>query len=244
MGDEEFNFRCRDRNSLPTWREKKIVSWENYDAHKKYFERVYEECSVQWAKKTHVRKQGIDRAHFKGASRDQVSQLSKHNKEKLDISYMPDLPPEAMHVAAGFSLRKGNEQSYYVPRAHISLDMWGASLDVITSIVFPKYELWKSQHSSENGDKTRAAHNFLYKTLPFLATVALQDGIYWVDELPDHEVSIYLTRKFPGYHEWSRNARRQLERQSETQEQKRLIKQKREEPYFIECSKFRKINIY
>lgn len=33
-------------------------------------------------------------------------------------------------------------------------------------------------------------------------------------------------------------------REYETQEQKRLIKQKREEPYFIECSKFRKINIY
>ena len=109
MGDEEFSFQSSEQNAVPTWWAKKIVSWETYDAHKKYFDRLYQECSIQWAKKMHVRKQGIDRAHFKGASRETVSQLSKHSKEKLDASYMPDLPPEAMQVAAGFSLRRGSE---------------------------------------------------------------------------------------------------------------------------------------
>ena len=59
--------------------------------------------------------------------------------------------------------------------------------------------------------------DFLYKTLPFVATVSLQDKIYWVIELPQHEVSRYLIQKFPGYHEWAANSRKRLEEQAETE---------------------------
>ena len=70
---------------------------------------------------THLRKQGIDKAKQGGASREDISQQTGHGKESIDVSYLPDLPPDVMHVAAGLSLRHG-ETMYFVSRVFIRFD--------------------------------------------------------------------------------------------------------------------------
>eukprot|EP00957_Ditylum_brightwellii_P008460 641688-Ditylum_brightwellii.AAC.1 len=44
-------------------------------------------------------------------------------------------------------------------------------------LFFPNIVLWRQEIHGGIGDKH--AYNFLYKLLPFLAGVAVQDGIYW-----------------------------------------------------------------
>eukprot|EP00957_Ditylum_brightwellii_P201043 15323818-Ditylum_brightwellii.AAC.1 len=51
------------------------------------------------------------------------------------------------------------------------------------------------------GDKH--AYNFLCELLPFLAGVAVQDGIYWLRNFPMHKVSTYLKTQIPGYEQWA-----------------------------------------
>jgi len=113
-------------------------------------------------------------------------------------SYMPDLPPKAMHVAAGFSLCWGHTEVYYVPCTHLDLtEKWGDE-ETQTHLIFPAIDMWWAHHASDNGDKSRASHNFLYHMLPFMAKVVLQDGIYWVEEFPNHEVSLHLIHNYLG----------------------------------------------
>eukprot|EP00957_Ditylum_brightwellii_P110238 8408216-Ditylum_brightwellii.AAC.1 len=47
-------------------------------------------------------------------------------------------------------------------------------------------------------------YNFLYKLLPFLAGVAVQDGIYWLRDFPMPKVSAYLKTQIPCYEQWAR----------------------------------------
>ena len=51
----------------------------------------------------------------------------------------------------------------------------------------------------------------------------MQDGIYWVNEYPQHEVSYYLLQKFLGYNHWAAMSRRQLEQQAETQSMNEIM---------------------
>jgi hypothetical protein len=70
---------------------------------------------------THLRKQGADKAKQGGASREDTCQQTGHGKESIDVSYLPELPPDVMHISAGLSLRHG-ETMYFVSRIFIRFD--------------------------------------------------------------------------------------------------------------------------
>jgi len=70
------------------------------DAFKKFFDKV----KVKYTKLTHTRKLGIVRAHQMGADRENIILLSKHTTHKVDTSYLPELPYNAMLAAAGFDV--------------------------------------------------------------------------------------------------------------------------------------------
>jgi hypothetical protein len=208
LTDQEFNFYRTSQEDEPTWFSgMKLVSWESLQVHAAHFKRVYEAADVYWLKNTHIRLQGIDRAHFRGAPHESIRQLTKHTPDKLSGAYMPELPPDTMHVNAGFSMRRGFEEEYFVPRTLLNLDEFGDA-DERTGLIFGKVTQWREQAASRNGDQSKAADNFLNKTLPFLATVAIQDGIHWVEDFPRHAVSLYLVRVLgERYLTWASNAR-------------------------------------
>ena len=71
---------------------------------------------------------------------------------------------------------------------------------------------------SDNGNKSEAAVDFLERTIPFLAHVILQDGIYWVRHFPHHPVSLILKDKFRNYEVWAVNAHIALAEQEQAAE--------------------------
>jgi hypothetical protein len=217
--DTHLHFRHTEGN--PDWYAYKLVSWDSYDAHHKVYQRVYKGTNISWGKVTHLRKQGIDKAKRGGASREDISQQTGHGKESIDVSYLPELPPDVMHVAAGLSLRHG-ETMYFVSRVFIRFDdpdfplvanKPNVSDAELAGMIFLHYPRWLREH--ESGLKWQCGTNFLEKLLPFLARVLVQDGVYWVEMDPQHEVSRLLISVFgERYLEWAdkqRKAVREIE---------------------------------
>jgi hypothetical protein len=213
--DTHLNFRHTDGN--PDWYRYKLVSWHSYDAHRKVYQRVYNGTNISWGKVTHLRKQGIDKAKQGGASREDISQQTGHGKESIDVSYLPDLPPDVMHVAAGLSLRHG-QTMYFVSRVFIRFD--DPELPLVANnpnisdaelarMIFLHYPRWLREH--ESGLKWACGTNFLQKLLPFLARVLVQDGVYWVEMDPRHKVSRLLISVFGDrYLEWADKQRKKV----------------------------------
>ena len=79
------------------------------DTFHKYFNRV----GVAYTKLTHTRKLGIICAHQMGADRENIILLSKHTTHKVDTSYLPELPYQAMLATSGFDVFW--REDYYIP---------------------------------------------------------------------------------------------------------------------------------
>ena len=156
----------------------------------------------------------MDKAGTAGVAESAVSTMSKHNADKIR-RYMPELHAEVMKVMAGFH---PNEE-YYVPRCLIDMQ-WHP--DDMVKAVFPRYNQWIQQQQSPQGDHSEAAKNFLHKTLPFLALVALQDGIYWIRDYPNNSASIILRNTFPQYERWASEARKQVDTQQAALEESQI----------------------
>jgi hypothetical protein len=218
--DTHLHFRHTD--GIPDWYRYKVVSWDSYDAHRKVYQRVYKGMKISWGKVTHLRKQGIDKAKQGGASREDISQQTGHGKESIDVSYLPELPPDVMHVAAGLSLRHG-ETMYFVSRVFICFNDEDLPLVAnnpnisdteLARMIFKHYPRWVREH--ESGLKWKCGTNFLHKLLPFLAHVLVQDGVYWVEMDPRHEVSRLLISVFgERYIEWADKQRKRVREMEE-----------------------------
>ena len=65
-------------------------------------------------------------------------------------------------------------------------------------LIFPLYQVWKQQQSDpKHGDQNICAQNLLFETLPSLAEVVIQDGMYWVHDFPNHEATCQLLNILP-----------------------------------------------
>jgi hypothetical protein len=102
-----------------------------------------------------------------------------------------------MLACAGFDVF--NREEYYIPRSYIQVpDTW-------INKIFPFLELWKEQVNNDyRYDNGLAARNFVNHLLPFLATIILQDGIYFTSAFPNHPYTLLLLHKLQGegYEEW------------------------------------------
>lgn len=177
------------------WREHRLQNcWGSYDSANKAFRHVLEKLGLKWSKVTHMKKLGMDYLSKLGVDTNDITSLSKHGKDKK-FRYLTELSPSALMVMAGFSKE---EDTYTISRSSISFGKWLVA-DIINSL-FPDYTEWCDQQRSIDGDRSTAAHNFLFETIPFAATVIWQDGIYWVTSFPQHEWSLFLLSSFPvGY---------------------------------------------
>jgi hypothetical protein len=127
-----------------------------------------------------------------------------------------------MHVAAGLSLRHG-ETMYFVSRVFISFNDEDLPLVAnnpnindaeLAGMIFKHYPRWVREH--ESGLKWKCGTNFLHKLLPFLAHVLVQDGVYWVEMDPRHEVSRLLISVFgERYIEWADKQRKRVREMEE-----------------------------
>ena len=129
--------------------------------------------------------------------------MSKHSKDKI-FAYLTDLLKPVLRVMSGHA----KDADYFVPRTDILVSELGMTEDEVTTCIFPLIGMWRDQQASVGGDDSVAARNFLYVALPFLAEVLLQDGIFWIHDFPDHEISTLLLTRLDGlkavnYESWA-----------------------------------------
>ena len=101
---------------------------------------MYNVCGVTWGKVTHLCKAGLDYASFNGCNQDEIAQMSKHRKEKLDLSYLLELSPPLMHVVSGYSLARPNPETWYNEQVYYDIDSHWGSEDVRVWLLFPSID--------------------------------------------------------------------------------------------------------
>jgi hypothetical protein len=69
------------------------------------------------------------------------------------------------------------------------------------TILVPNYTQYFDQYSNSKV-QWECGSNFLFKILSFLANSLVTDGIFWIEILPNHPVSVFLKNSFPCYVKW------------------------------------------
>ena len=200
-------------DSRPSWWKKSIFGqWKDTRTAGTAYNRILSFSNVSWGKIIHMRSAGIEYASAVGElSGGAVGTMSKHRVGKLDKVYLTELFPPVLRVMAGFK----KKEDYNVMRATLDVP-W--SMEEICAFIFPKLHTWKLQWQSPNGDKSQAADNFLNKILPYLALVVVQDGIYYLRDFPEHELTKLILRVMPpNYEQWAKAARLEIESKTRIQ---------------------------
>lgn len=184
------------------------------------------------------RKAGSIFCTCQGLSPDEVKSLSKHKVDIFRKSYCCEFCIPVLTTLAGFRYHNQKDQ-YWVPRALIGLP-GNLTVDEVTNILFPKRLQWEQQFQSDHGDKdhSKGAEEFLYRILPFLATVAVQDGIFWINHFKRNPATVLLLSRLDGkvgnrhYSVWAREKRnwirdrireRELDEEAGANERRQLI---------------------
>ena len=137
------------------------------------------------------------------------------DSSKMD-HYQPKLIKEVMHIMGGFE----KKEAYYVPRIVLNVP-W--SDEYLCKALFPNWPTWCEEVSSEFGDEY--AKIFVLELLPFFARVAVQDGIYWLDDFPSHPCSNLIKQSLRSptpYEQWASRARTECTELERTQPNNRV----------------------
>ena len=189
------------------WQDEKLIQgWKDDKAVQKAYNTVLDQAGVSWGKVSHLRKAGMEYASSRGELDEAaLGSLSKHTTSKLSKCYNTELFPPVLRVMAGFD----KDDVYFCPRtSHCSREMPEA---ILSALIFPRINEWRQQcRDPVRGDHSEAAKNFLWGTLPFLALVAFQDGIYWIKDFPDHEASRLLVNIMPPWYPRYASTTRQI----------------------------------
>jgi hypothetical protein len=208
--NRDLHFRAPPRRGgerghlIAEWRKIPLITgWSSSTVVTNCYNRVLDSCGVSWSKVSHMRTAGIEYASSRGElGREAIATMSKHtNGDKLETAYVTELFAPTMRVMAGFS----QKDDYFVARSEVECPF---TQEEMSTLAFPHIEEWREQYQSPMGDKTKAAYNFLYETLPFLARVVFEDGPYYLENFPDHEISRKLRDQLPAeYLRWVQGAK-------------------------------------
>ncbi|CAJ1935065.1 unnamed protein product [Cylindrotheca closterium] len=178
---------------------------------------IYVKTGVESCKVTHHRTHCVMHASTEGLQQYQVSTLTKHMNDKLTKSYWAEMERRTMTVMAGFDM----DEAYNVLRTQIGLPL--ESIEACIRALFGNdIDRWKREQEAPDGDKSTCAQKFFSRLLPFLVEVLVQDGIYLIIDHPQHEMSIMLHNKIPGYAQWAAMKRRWVKNELLTFEPKKM----------------------
>jgi hypothetical protein len=130
-----------------------------------------------------------------GFTGEQVKFMTKHNMDIFLKDYCCQINIPVCKALAGFNPLETSD-NYCVPRTRLKMP-GGMNVEQITSLLFPNIHRWRSELASPVGDKVQAtsANHFLYKILPFLSEVCIQDGIYWIKDFPQNTAVMLLLQR-------------------------------------------------
>jgi hypothetical protein len=130
---------------------------------------------------------------------------------RLHTVYMTELHPHLLAVMAGYKASEFNQyfnlqcKLQFEPQYNPNHKADHAPFEDVTRLVFPMYDEYIDRFENSPVDPGVSARNFVYKLLPFLAQVVVQDGVFWIRQWPDHPVSNLLHAQLPN--SYSRIAR-------------------------------------
>jgi hypothetical protein len=175
---------------------------------------IFEYCDIKSNKKTHFgRYMSTDIATFLGIRDEQIARQTKHKLNKLSV-YASELDSTMLHVMAKFLPK----ETYRCPRATIGTPM---PVTVLARTLFPYLPQWEEQLSHPGVDIP--ARHFIMELLPYLAEVCVQDGIYLIEDYPEHAISILLLQRISNYSEWARQKRHDIESMEGNYDADRLL---------------------
>jgi hypothetical protein len=77
--------------------------------------------------------------------------------------------------------------------------------------------------ASPSGDHSKTALNLLFGVLPFATKVVIQDGVFFIKDFPNHEVTKLLLKVMPPtFERWAKGMREQIEKDLESGNQNML----------------------
>lgn len=147
----------------------------------------------KWEKVTHFKKSGIEYATSNGLTLVDTDALAGTKNNPGEKNYRTQLPAPVMKLLAGVQKGKlygsGPIRASFPPPAGLS---WESDSLYLSKIVWKHYVRLLGESESEDGDKGAAMVQILYRVLPFFTKVILQDGVLWVHEHRQHELSFAL----------------------------------------------------
>ena len=171
--------------------------------------KLFRETGIDSCKVTHQRTTAIQHAGLEGLGPTQINYFTHHMLEKQHSAYAAVTDRDTCKVMAGFRL----QDSYFVPCGDLPLPH---PLHFYTNRLLPRLHLWRRQSTHRHGDKSSCCRNWLQGLLPWFVRVLVQDGIYFIRDYPEHELSNFLRNNIAGYERWALQARRWVEDRWET----------------------------
>lgn len=189
------------------WRGCSVIEWDRLSKANDAFNSIFDALNLAPCKKTHFRTFGVDA--LRGQAEWRIATMTKHKTDKLSKSYMCELDPIILKICAGFE----ENEEYWISRSWLGeYDEFPLpyDLDYYISRLVPGYAHWCAQLDNPPAgytpDDRPGVRKFL-RLVRYFVLVAVQDGIYWIHEFPNHEVSNLLRTNIPNYENWAINAR-------------------------------------
>jgi len=190
------------------WRKFPIIEWARYTDEYNIIKQILKACDLRASKVTHFRQSGVALGGWGGLLVEATSSMAKHFENKHQKCYRPELRKDVMHIMASF----GKDEAYFCKRAGLSNWLqtpWG--FDIALNFLFPHLQTWKNQaYGGPHGDDCDGSRDFLELTVPFMARLILEDGVFFIKDFPNHPCSQILMQ-LPGYEAWARVARTRVD---------------------------------
>jgi len=194
--DFKISFLKNPPDGYHSWREVKLFPKAystTYDSMKESMTRA---DVPPWLKVTHLRKFGIAHLTAQGLTEGEVTTMTKHRDNNFSRSYRSEMCKQIACTLAGFLPKEPDDDKYFVPRAHIclpnNLDDDAEKFHELVSFLFPSWQVWRDELSSQRGDKEHkeSAAHFLEVVIPWFTKVLMQDSVVWLETMPQNSALI------------------------------------------------------
>jgi hypothetical protein len=183
--------RFLNENPRPSWWDIPLNEYDTYNKESSAMRQALQSVDLfdKHTKVTHHRSMAIQHGGSRGLTQNQISTFTKHQQDKLNRSYMPEVEEETLKVMCGFK----KHECRFVPTEHVEFPRdHDVYMKAGTEVLLPQYKRYVSEYHSTEGDRTRAATTMVFHVLPYFIETLLQCGYWFIRDYPNHELSSLL----------------------------------------------------
>jgi hypothetical protein len=181
----------KNANPRPNWWDIPLNQYDTYNKESSAMRQALQSVDLldKHSKVTHHRSMAIQHGGSRGLTPNQISTFTKHQQDKLNRSYMPEVEEETLKVMCGFK----KHETRFVPSEHVEFPKdFDVYMKAGTEVLLPQYYRYLNEFHSTEGDHTRAATTVLLQVLPYFIETLLQCGYYFIKDYPHHALTQLL----------------------------------------------------